>query len=294
MGDYADIVKKVAAILKEDPDQIRSLSKYNDRGFVVQAVMALMSMDMEDELGYLPDEALEEIAEEVVNELGFDFDHDSGDRRTDINLLRSSKEGDDDQEDSSDWWKETLAKRNARTIIDGLSLRRRTPNIRAMRVLLPALRGENGPEALETAIEELKRLTQEPRILGLIDDLRGVNGPEKAHEAWGTLLNQIGGTAAQHKAAFGNLGESDSGWQPLKYFKGKVPYPEMYDEMEKFELEHGMSRFKRLENDEIKDIYLANDFKGWIYLFRYDQEKWEPHYDERRAVDKSLEDDSFL
>jgi hypothetical protein len=228
----------------------------------------------------------------------------------------------------------------SRTIIDGLSLRRRTPNIRAMRALLPALRGENGPEALETAIEDLKSLTEEPRILGLIDDLRGVNGPEKAHEAWGTLLNQIGGTTAQHKVAAGkfNIGEkmftfrckktkeiyaieadspaaairalvdkhgekpyeivsiaeSDSGWQPLRYFKGKVPYPEMYDEMEKFELEHGMSRFKRYENHEIKDIYLANDFKGWIYLFRYDQEKWEPHYDERRAVDKSLEDDSFL
>lgn len=91
-----------------------------------------------------------------------------------------------------------------------------------------------------------------------------------------------------------SISESDSGWQPLRYFKGKVPYPEMYDVMAEFEMEHGMSRFKRYENDEIKDIYLANDFKGYVYLWRYDQEKWEPHYDERRAYDTSLEDDSFL
>ena len=90
-----------------------------------------------------------------------------------------------------------------------------------------------------------------------------------------------------------SIGESTAGWQPLRYFKDKI-HPEMYDALENFEIEHGMSRFKRYENDEIKDIYLANDFKGWIYLWRYDEEKWEAHHDEARAYDTSLEQDSFL
>lgn len=82
-------------------------------------------------------------------------------------------------------------------------------------------------------------------------------------------------------------------WMAARQFKGKVS-DEMYNALEQFEMEHGSSKFKRHENDEIKDVWLANDFKGWVWVFRYDQDAWEQHATEKKALDASYRDDSFL
>lgn len=84
---------------------------------------------------------------------------------------------------------------NARKIIDN-SLRRRTPNIRAMRALIPALLGRSGPDAAEDARAELQLLApNEPRILALIPRLAGTAGPEDAEAAVDDLIAVIGGSS---------------------------------------------------------------------------------------------------